>query len=253
MAAKANNSAKQDWVRNYSSKTLDHNHLSLLQKGAGFAISPTSIPIDEYIVSTELACAKISKGAASALRAEISDILTKSKTPKSNLTKEERIAMEDLQKDESIVMDKKDYICKMEEKLNDSKTYNSTIRIQNEISAKLVELKDSNEIDAALYRKLLPNQTQIPRMFGQPKVHKGEPIPFREIVDASGGVTKGVNSFIAKLIKLLAGKTEHFVKNTQHYVESVKDITVDITLVSYDITALYLSVPQDGAIKFMRN
>ena len=69
------------------------------------------------------------------MRSEITEILDKAEQPKSNLSKEERQAMKNLKEDESIVivpadkgkclvvMDKDEYIKKMEDKLSDVSTY----------------------------------------------------------------------------------------------------------------------------------
>ena len=70
-------------------------------------------------------------------------------------------------------------------------------------------------------------------------------------MDGTGSVTKDLNKYISKIIKVYAGKNEFSVRNSKHFVEMIKDIVVEEeeTLVSYDIKALYPSVPQDEAIQ----
>ena len=73
----------------------------------------------------------------------------------------------------------------MEVKLQDITTYvqlekDPTINIKRSLSNKIKEIYDKKEMEYAIYRKLLPTQTQIPR------------IPMREIVDGNGGVLKEV-------------------------------------------------------------
>ena len=89
--------------------------------------------------------------------------------------------MRDLKKDESItivpadkgkclvIMDRCEYINKMEEKLKEVTTYkrlerDPTHQIKEKLSSKLKEIHENGEINYALYRKLLPTRTQIPRM-----------------------------------------------------------------------------------------
>ena len=87
-------------------------------------------------------------------------------------------------------------------------------------------------------------KTKIPRMYGQPKVHK-QGNPLREIVDSTGSAAKETDRFISKIIKQYVGKSEYYVKNSAHFAEMTKDLRVeeDEILVSYDVTTLYPSVP----------
>ena len=62
-------------------------------------------------------------------------------------------------------------------------------RKKDKISAKLNQIHTAREITYATHRKLLPTMTQIPTMYGQPKVHK-EGYPLREIVDGNNSITK---------------------------------------------------------------
>ncbi len=260
---------KSRWVKNISSRELNEHEITLLQKGGGFAISPKNVPTEDYIVATEQACKQIHKGAAAAMRAEVVEHLKNAKLPKSNITKEERDAMHGLQKDETImvlpadkgkclvVMDRAEYVTKMEEKLADTTTYQElqsdpTTKVKKLLAGKLKAIHDEGELNYATYMRLYPSATQIPRMYGQPKIHK-EGNPLREIVDSNGSIFKNIDKHIANIIKPLAGNTEYHVRNTKHFVDSVKDIHVadNEILVSYDVTALYPSVPQDEAIELI--
>ena len=200
------------------------------------------------------------------MRGEITEILNRAELPKSNLTNEEKKAMKELRKDENIVilpadkgkcivvMDRTEYIRKMEEKLKDETTYKQiyedpTYKIRDKLTTQLQTIKEENEITESEYKYLKPKNTQIPRMYGQPKIHKTG-YPLREIVDGCGGVTKDMDKYISKIIKRYVGKGEYYVRNSAHFVGMIKDMEVneDEMLVSYDVTALYPSVPQDEAI-----
>ncbi len=206
------------------------------------------------------------------MRAEaIEELSRKRPPPASNLSKEEWKAMKDLKKDESImvlpadkgkclvVMDRAEYIEKMEAKLSDESTYKKleedpTEKVKAELAKKLQEVKDKGELDIKTYYRLQPTKTRIPRMYGQPKVHK-ENYPLREIVDSTGSVAKEMDRYISRIIKQYVGKTSHYVKNSSHFVTTIKDLRVEVdeVLVSYDVTALYPSVPQDEAIEIIRH
>ena len=154
-----------------------------------------------------------------------------------------------------VVMDKEEYIEKMEEKLRDETTYqriekDPTNDIKETLSKLLNKIKDEKQIDTKTFYRLQPTKAKIPRMYGLPKIHK-ENYPLREIVDSTGSVVKETDRYISKIIQKYTGKTQHFVKNSAHFVEMIKDLTVDEDeiLVSYDVTALFPSVPQEEAIQ----
>ena len=263
---------REKWVKNLSSRELTQPEVSILSKGGNFAIAPKEIPVDDYIIATEAACRKISnKGQKAALRAEITEILKNQPDPVSNLTREEKVALRDLQDDDTImilqadkgkclvVMDKQVYIERMEEKLKDETTYKAiekdpTMEIKDALCKQLKTIKEEGQLSEAQYRRMLPTQTQIPRMYGHPKIHKpGNPL--REIVDGSGGVVKQVDKFISNVIKHYVGDNEYYVKNSAHFVEQMKEVKVgaDEEMVSYDVEALYPSVPQSEAITIISN
>ena len=93
----------------------------------------------------------------------------------------------------------------------------------------------------------------LPRIYGQPKVHKAG-YPLREIVDAIGGVTRDINKYIGRIIKTYTLENEYTIKNSNHFVSMIKDLKVeeDETLVSYDVKALYPSVPQEEALQLVK-
>ena len=93
-----------------------------------------------------------------------------------------------------VVMDREEYIRKMEEKLKDETTYkrierDPTNEIKKALASQLEKIKGEKQIDQRTYYRLYPTKEKIPRMYGQPKVHK-QNYPLREIVDSTGSVTK---------------------------------------------------------------
>ena len=185
------------WVKNISDKQLTTTELDLLSKGAGFSVSPVSIPTADFLAANEFACKLISsKGQAAALRAEVTEILKHDRPLSSNLTAKERTALSNLRNDDSItivpadkgkalvVMNTCDYISKMEEKLADTNTYqplksDPTLEIQSSLIDRLKIICDELQISETQYRDLYPRETKIPRMRGQPKIHK-EGFPKRD-------------------------------------------------------------------------
>ena len=95
-----------------------------------------------------------------------------------------------------------------------------TYEIKDKLTKKLQEIKDKGEIDDKTFYRLRPTKTCIPRMYGQPKIHK-ENYPLREIVDSTGSVAEQIDKYISSIIKQYVGKTSHYIKNAAHFVSSI--------------------------------
>ena len=86
------------WVRNISSKTLSSTQTKVLVKNLNFAVSSENVPVSEYICATEKVCSLLSDNEADTLRTEVTGLLRNAKVPKGNISKEERVALEELSK-----------------------------------------------------------------------------------------------------------------------------------------------------------
>ena len=95
---------KSKWVVNISKRELSNIEEKVLQKGAGFAVADKKIQHDEFVTATQQASKFLSQSHSLALKAEVTDILKKATQNKSNLTKEELKAINNLKKEESIVI-----------------------------------------------------------------------------------------------------------------------------------------------------
>ena len=124
-------SIQDKWVINLSKKELTPEEKSLLQKGPKFAVTPATIPIEEYISTTTvtaLQAGQLNGVDCSGLYDDINRILNTftNKPIHTNITKTEHLALENLRKDKDhiivtadkgvvlVVMDKTEYIMKCE-------------------------------------------------------------------------------------------------------------------------------------------
>ena len=89
------------WVVNLSDRPISDDERSILSKGLNFAVTPTSIPIAEIIAGTEVVAKHLSNSDADELRCEVVRTIKRAKLPKSNITKNERTALQQLQKDDT--------------------------------------------------------------------------------------------------------------------------------------------------------
>ena len=70
-------------------------------------------------------------------------------------------------------------------------------------------------------------------------------VPPRPIVSSRDPVTYGVAKVIAKVFKLLVGKSPHHIQSTNDFVSMVREVTLLLgeCLSSYDVTLLFTLVP----------
>ena len=199
---------------------------------------------------------KLTPEDADDLRGRVCGILRCAKVPRSNLTKEQRTALKEFRglEDEvilpadkgnaTVMMRRCDYDRKMEEMLGTG-TYGKlrgdpTATQENRLSRKLKGLEKNGEIRNTLYNKLRPTGSQLPRIYGLPKIHKPD-IPLRPIVLCIGSPTYQLSKHITSLISPLAGHTSSHVKNSRHFTEMMGRVHVesDEILVSFDVSSLF--------------
>ena len=206
----------------------------------------------------------------SELKVDINAILRKGQTPKSNLNKEERIALSQLRKDQDrviltadkgvamVVLDKEDYISKAQELLSQLAykeiPRDPTNKIKAQLITKLRRIKNYWNLDEGTYKSMYPTGCVPPKFYGLPKIHKtGNPL--RPIVSSRGLVTYGVAKVLSKVIKPLVGKSPHHIQSTGDFVSKAKRFTLQMgeCLSSYDITSLFTSVPIDPALEIIKD
>ena len=85
------------WVVNLSKYKVNSSQTKVLSRGLNFAVAPDNLKepsvVNDYIVACEKACWKLPASDAAQLRSEIVGTLKSAKTPESNITKEERKAI----------------------------------------------------------------------------------------------------------------------------------------------------------------
>ena len=124
---------KEDiWVKNLSTTTLTKDQIKALAQGPNYAIVPRSPPVGEYIMVIENVCNQLQQGKVEELRGEIKSVLKNIHTPRSNIMREERKAIDELRRDKNkmiltadkgvsmVVIDREDYNQKAEALLQES-------------------------------------------------------------------------------------------------------------------------------------
>ena len=207
-------------------------------------------PNKDIVAKVETVVKNLPIAEADNVRAKTSLVLQKASPPEDNLSKKQRQAFHSLKEDKEItilpadkgratvILNKEDYIKKCNDHL-DSGPYiklqkGPTERIKREARTKLAILRDNGIIDQSLYFKLKPTDSQAPRFYCLPKIHKAS-IPVRPLVSYT----------------LLS---KQHCKNSKEFSEFIRAHTIeeDETMVSLDVEALYTNVPIEDALAIIK-
>lgn len=122
------------WVINLSKYKLSEHQNKILAKRLNYAVTPEKVKTEEFVVAAEQAKWSFPQYQKDKFRADIAGVLKSAKTPKPNLSRQERTALKEPQKDTSItiltankekptfVTETKEYQEKIKEILNDQST-----------------------------------------------------------------------------------------------------------------------------------
>ena len=94
------------WVVNLTGRSLTAPQKDVLSKGLNFAPAPTRLPVVDTIAAVEAGARQLKVEDAEDLRGRVCGILRRAKSPKDNLTKEQRKALKELKslEDEVILL-----------------------------------------------------------------------------------------------------------------------------------------------------
>ena len=204
---------------------------------------------------------------AETIRENVSNILQKNLNLKikSNLKKDERRALEELQNNDKIRVHEFDKGCgfaivtddtsneKIEEQLGKATKakIDPTSRLTNKIQKKLCNLRKENKFTNKTYFELYPSDPIPPRLYGTIKAHRPEKnFPMRVVLSTIGTPPYGISKYLVDIIQPTLNKNQHKVKNSKSFVSQAQTwkIEPDEIQVSYDVTNLYPSIPIDKAI-----
>ena len=196
-------------------------------------------------------------------------ILKNIQLPKPNIHKEEARAIQELRRDKEkiiltankgvsmVVMDKEDYIKKSEDLLKQNiyreLATDPTNKYKNKLINLLKTIKAEGGINNITHKRLYPTGAGSPKYYGLPKIHKAG-VPLRPIISSRGSATYETAKELAKILKLLVGRSPYHVQNNKDFLDSIKNIKIqpDECIMSYDVSALFTSIPIEPAIKIIQ-
>jgi len=232
-----NKSTIKEVTLNLCQDEIPANHKSLLDLGPKFVPSINSIPYMDIISKTESTALKLQydrkENESLTLRQDVLRILKMSKPPKPNLTKDQRIALKEIKKDENVSIFPYDKgaglvrisnevaLKKIEEQIGHTKiiTTDPTSKIVRKTQNTLRSLK--NKFTIKEYRDLYPSDGIPPRMYGVIKAHKPQKnFPMRIIVSTVGTPTYEISKYLVQIIQPTLNKNKTRLINSRTYIES---------------------------------
>ena len=126
---------------------------------------------------------------AEELRSDVYRVLRHPRQLRPNLTKGEMAVIKQLRADKDriiltagkgvalVIMERKDYIEKAQQLLQDLNAYKTiptdpTTKLKTRLITKLKKIKLDTGMDDIIYRRMYPTGAVIPKFYGLPKVHK---------------------------------------------------------------------------------
>jgi len=223
--------------------------------------------VEELISNIEVAIKNLDIAKSEEMRQDIAKILRTYKPPTANISIKEKRALNNLRKNKNIVILKADkgntsvimniidYDNKMEEHLNKSGCYKIINKDPSEkIMREVIKKVKESSLDDIIKKKIIPNSSIIPRIYGAPKVHKPN-IPLRPIVNTIGSPSYLLAKHLAKKLRPLSGNTLSYIKDSCSFVRWINNIEMkdEDLMVSFDIVSLYTMIPIGEAIEIRKN
>jgi hypothetical protein len=156
------------------------------------------------------------------------------------------------------VLDKFDYICKIECMLSDTVTYTETSNNDcSKVKSNADALISNLTIDGFLTRKQYIHLTSFaakcPVFYGLPKIHKPN-CPYRPIVSQINGPTWAINKLVDKYLYVAEKCIPYLLQDTTAFLlllEKNKNCYSHTFLVTMDVVSLYTNIPHSEGIEWV--
>ena len=156
-----------------------------------------------------------------------------------------------------VLLNKDDYINKMNEILSDQGKFCSTsespfkiiFRLEDRINRFLKQLLDSKIIDQCTYNNLYSTGSSLCTLYGLPKIHKNN-VPLRPILAAYNSANYKLAKYLVSKLSFLT-TNEFTIKNSYEFCDQIKYVNGNGYMVSYDVKSLFTNVPLQETIEII--
>ena len=183
-----------------------------------------------------------------------------------NLTKSEKLALQSLKSNNTIIikpadkgagvviMNTKDYIHEAFKQLNSTAYIKSSkehlIFANQEVAKILTVLLTEEQIDKQRFDYLFQKTPKPGKFYLLPKIHKNIlPPPGRPIVSQIGSPTERISGYLDYFLQPFLQKIPSYLKDTGHFLHIIEEINQkgplpsNALLVTLDVTSLYTNIP----------
>ena len=155
-----------------------------------------------------------------------------------------------------VIMNKVDYLEKMENLLSDTETYenltsNPLENVNSNFNKKIKNILRGND---TLIKQLTVSSATLPYMYGLIKTHK-QNNPVRPIISSVGSISYRLSKYLVKLLSPLLGNISNSnIKNNVDLVDKLNNLNLNFSfkIVSFDVTSLFTKVPVDDLLDFLK-
>ncbi|CAF4673899.1 unnamed protein product [Rotaria sp. Silwood1] len=156
-----------------------------------------------------------------------------------------------------VLMDKQDYVNKIQSILNDSSKFSSlsedpTLARENSLKSILRKLHDQGQIKDQFYYLARPTGSNPGRLYGLPKVHK-KPVSLRPVLSSIGTFNYGLGKALTHMLSDLIDN-KNMIKDSSSFVKdlhALDDPLSTFKMVSFDVVNLYTNIPVDKTINII--
>lgn len=264
---------QNNWIKNLTGRTIPQEHLNILSLGDKFnlPIKNHHTPNAEIIAHLEPTIQKLENTLdRTELRNKLCNILTNHRKMRGKKTTFDTILHMQIEKTKqylkenpdilvlnadkgnvTVLMNKNDYIHKMETLLNDNGTYqilkeDPTNKIEAKCNRLITQWKNQEFITIHTAKRLRRYNSLIAKMYGQIKIHK-EGNPPRPVVASIQSPTYNLSKWYAEILKNVTGKTRRSIKNSTQFKEKMDNVRLPdgYVLVSLDVISLFTKIPKE--------
>lgn len=264
------------WIKNLSSVTIPSNVKYILALGDKFNL-PTKVKYvntNQIIANLEPTIKQFGDSTKFELRNKICNIITNFKKAPVQFTTIDallnvfHLATQSFMKDHpdllvlnadkskvTVLMDKKDYVSKINALLADTKTYlklnrgDPTLCVQRKCNTIISRWQKSNYITAGQAWFLRRYNAVCSKLYGLVKVHKSG-FPIRPIVASIDSATYNLSKMYSDILKNVTGKTNRSVLNSTELVKKLRRVRLpeNYKLISLDVVSLFTNIPSELVI-----
>ena len=205
-----------------------------------------------------------------AINNDIEKLPDRESKKKYNLTKSERLALDQLQQRTDIIItnadkggavviqDTDEYIKEANRQLNDTNFYKKfdidlTDIHCEKINRTIENFKSADLISEKTASMIKTKDPKTPKFYTMPKIHKKNN-PGRPVISSINCHTANISKFVDYHLQEHVKKLPSYVKDTTDFINKISDLTIpeDSILVTMDVSSLYTNIPNNEGIESIK-